>query len=80
MAAGQSKIGRRVANELGVDVIDTDKTIVAEFGPIADIFAEQGEKAFRVIEREHVARALSDPAIVSLGGGAVLDAATQHDL
>jgi shikimate kinase len=80
MASGKSKIGRRVANELRVDVIDTDKTIVAEFGAIADIFAEQGEKAFRAIEREHVARALSEPAIVSLGGGAVLDADTQHDL
>lgn len=80
MASGKSKIGRRVANQLGVDVIDTDKTIVAEFGAIADIFAEQGEKAFRAIEREHVVRALSDPAIVSLGGGAVLDADTQHDL
>jgi len=80
MASGKSKIGRRVANELRVDVIDTDKTIVAEFGAIADIFADQGEKAFRAIEREHVVRALSEPAIVSLGGGAVLDADTQHDL
>ena len=80
MASGKSKIGRRVANELGVDNIDTDKTIVAEFGSISDIFAEQGEPAFRAIEREHVVRALSDPAIVSLGGGAVLDLDTQHDL
>jgi len=80
MASGKSKIGRRVANELRVDVIDTDKTIVAEYGAIADIFADQGEPAFRAIEREHVVRALSDPAIVSLGGGAVLDADTQHDL
>ena len=80
MASGKSKIGRRVANHLGVDVIDTDKTIVAEHGSISDIFADQGEKAFRSIEREHVARALSDPAIVSLGGGAVLDLDTQHDL
>ena len=80
MASGKSKIGRRVANELGVDNVDTDKTIVAEFGAIADIFAEQGEQVFRAIEREHVVRALSDPAIVSLGGGAVLDSDTQHDL
>jgi len=39
MASGKSKIGRRVANELGVDNIDTDKTIVAEHGSITDIFA-----------------------------------------
>jgi shikimate kinase len=80
MASGKSKIGRRVANELGVDNIDTDKTIVAEHGSISDIFAEQGEKAFRDIEREHVVSALRDPAIVSLGGGAVLDSDTQYDL
>lgn len=80
MASGKSKIGRRVAHDLGVDSIDTDKTIVAEFGSIADIFATQGEKAFRDIERDHVVRALGMPAIVSLGGGAVLDADTQHDL
>ncbi len=80
MASGKSKIGRRVANELGVDNIDTDKTIVDEHGSISDIFAEQGEKVFRAIEREHVVRAIRAPAIVSLGGGAVLDSETQHDL
>ena len=80
MAAGKSKIGRRVARDLGIDAIDTDKTIVADHGPITEIFAEQGEPAFRMIEREHVVRALTHPAIVSLGGGAVIDADTQHDL
>ena len=80
MAAGKSKIGRRVARDLGVESIDTDKTIVHEHGPIAQIFAERGEQVFRDVEREHVQSALSHPAIVSLGGGAVLDAATQHDL
>lgn len=80
MASGKSKIGRRVANELGVDNVDTDKTIVAEHGSITEIFAEQGEKSFRALEREHVVRALSAPTIVSLGGGAVLDSDTQHDL
>ncbi len=80
MGAGKTKIGRRVARSLGVPFIDTDKTIVAEHGPITEIFASQGEPAFRRLERDAVAAALKEQAVVSLGGGAVLDADSQRDL
>jgi len=80
MGAGKTKIGRRVARSLAVPFIDTDKTIVAEHGPITEIFASQGEPAFRALERDAVATALGEPAVVSLGGGAVLDPDTQRDL
>lgn len=78
--AGKSRIGKRVAKLLGLPFVDTDKRIVAAHGPITAIFAERGEPYFRVIEREQVALALTEPGVVSLGGGAVLDIDTQADL
>lgn len=78
--AGKTRTGKRLARLLGVPFIDTDKRIVAAHGPIADIFAARGEEHFRELERAEVVRALAEPAVVTLGGGAVLDAATQADL
>ncbi len=78
--SGKSKLGKRVAKLLGAELIDTDKRIVAEHGAIADIFAHHGEPHFRSLERAAVASALTQHAIVSLGGGAVMDPATQAEL
>lgn len=78
--AGKTKTGKRVARALGAPFIDTDKLVVAEHGPIAELFASRGESFFRKVEREAVAAALREDAIVSLGGGAVLDPGTQADL
>lgn len=78
--AGKSRIGKRVAKLLHVPFVDTDKRIVAEHGPITAIFADHGEPHFRTLEREQVAQALTEHAVVSLGGGAVLDVDTQADL
>ncbi|MET0932396.1 MAG: shikimate kinase [Mycetocola sp.] len=80
MGAGKTKIGRRVARSLDAPFIDTDKRIVAEHGAITAIFADRGEPAFRELERAAVVAALAEPAVVSLGGGAVLDPDTQTDL
>ena len=81
MASGKSKIGRRVARTLRVPFLDTDKLIVTEHGPITEIFATHGEGHFRALERAAVADALQQKrAVVSLGGGAVLDPATRADL
>jgi shikimate kinase len=78
--AGKTRLGKRVARLLDVPFIDTDKRIVAEHGPIADIFARHGEAHFRALEREQVARALTERAVVALGGGAVLDTSTRSEL
>jgi shikimate kinase len=81
MASGKSKIGRRVARTLRVPFIDTDTDIVAAHGSITEIFASAGEEHFRTLERAAVAAALQrHRAVVSLGGGAVLDPATRADL
>ncbi|WP_411700268.1 shikimate kinase [Conyzicola sp.] len=78
--AGKTRLGKRIAKLLDVPFIDTDKRIVAEHGSIAALFADHGEPHFRAIEREHVAAALREGAVVALGGGAVLDEDTQRDL
>ncbi len=79
-AAGKSRVGKRLSKRLGLPYVDTDAAVVALHGPIPEIFATHGEPYFRERERAAVADALRNPGIVSLGGGAVLDPATQADL
>jgi shikimate kinase len=79
-ATGKTQVGKRVAQYLGVDFIDTDAEIVRKHGPIPKIFATHGETYFREREREEVATALTRPAVVSLGGGAVLNPQTRGEL
>lgn len=78
MAAGKTSVGRRVARRLGVAFIDTDKRIVAAHGPIPEIFAAYGEAHFRDLERTAVADSLAEGGVISLGGGAVTEAATRE--
>ena len=79
-ASGKSRIGKRIARVLGTAFVDTDSRVVADHGPIADIFASQGEPHFRSLERAAVVKALATDAVVAFGGGAVLDPDTQRDL
>ena len=77
--AGKSKVGRLLAERLGVDHIDTDALVVEREGrSIAEIFATDGEAAFRVMETEAVAEALTHEAVVSLGGGAAATPAVRN--
>lgn len=78
--AGKSVLGKQVARLLRVPFIDTDRRIVAQHGPIATVFSERGEEWFRAAERIEVAKALGERAVVSLGGGAILNPATRDDL
>ena len=71
--SGKSTIGARLARRLDREFVDVDAQIVAATGrEIADIFARDGEAAFRELEREHTLAALATDKVVSLGGGAVL--------
>jgi shikimate kinase len=80
--AGKSTIGRRLARALDVEIFDTDAAIERETGrTIPDIFAVDGEPAFRAIEEDVVRRALLEQeGIVSLGGGSILSEATRERL
>ena len=81
MGAGKSTIGREVARQMQRPFVDTDEEIEARFGPIADIFRERGEPEFRRIEEQVVAEALAGPpAVIALGGGAVVSEITRDRL
>ncbi len=80
MGVGKSTVGQLLAARLGVAYRDTDDDIVAAQGrTIADVFVEDGEPAFRALEKEAVARALAEhDGVLALGGGAILDADTRR--
>ena len=77
--AGKTTLADLLAQRWGVAVRDTDADIVAAQGrEISDLFVDDGEAAFRALEREAVARALAEhDGVLSLGGGAVLDEDTR---
>lgn len=79
MGVGKSTVGQLLAERLGVVYRDTDDDIVAEQGrAIAEIFVDEGESAFRAIEKRAVRRALAGhDGVLALGGGAILDADTR---
>ncbi len=73
MGAGKSTIGRALRHLTGWPLIDLDELIVQQQGvSIPEIFAEQGEAAFRRYETEAL-RSLSplSPIILATGGGIV---------
>src|SRR5216683_856827 len=80
--AGKTTVGTLLAARLGVGFTDTDAEVEATAGkPVSDIFVEDGEPAFRELERSAVARALDRGAgVIAIGGGAVLDPRTQDRL
>ncbi len=77
--AGKSTTGRRLAKILAVPFTDSDELVEASRGrSVGDIFATDGEAAFRAAEAEAVATALRDFAgVLSLGGGALTDDRTR---
>ncbi len=80
--AGKSTVGALLADRLGVGFTDTDALVESVAGKqVSDIFVEDGEAAFRELERAAVARALAaGDGIVAVGGGAVLNPLTQAGL
>ena len=81
MGTGKSTVGRRLAERLGHEFVDTDELIETRHGPIPQIFAEHGEGRFREIEREVAAElAGRDRLVVSTGGRLLLDPANADAL
>lgn len=82
MGTGKSSVGRKLAERLGWTFIDTDELIEARAGrTISEIFAVDGEPAFRAMESE-IARELSKVRahVVSTGGGMVVNEANLRAL
>ncbi|WP_030166491.1 shikimate kinase [Streptomyces sp. NRRL S-813] len=80
MGVGKSTVGHLLAGRLGLGYRDTDDDIVTEQGrTIAEIFVDDGEPAFRAIEKQTVRRALAEhDGVLALGGGAILDPDTRE--
>jgi shikimate kinase len=77
--AGKSTVGTLLAERLSVGFLDTDASVEAVAGkPVSEIFLDEGEPAFRELERQAVAAAVAGhDGVISVGGGAVLDAGTR---
>lgn len=75
MGSGKSTIGPIVANSIGFDFMDIDRSIERSVGKsVNEIFLESGEDHFRALERSLVAEVSSrQRLVVSLGGGTFVD-------
>ena len=82
MGSGKSSVGRLAAKALGFQFLDTDQMIVERTGrQISDIFAADGESAFRALETDViVSLAHMRRCVISTGGGAVLSAHNRSTL
>ena len=77
--SGKSSVGKALSRKLSRPWIDTDTEVESRAGKkISEIFLEDGEATFRAIERDVVDEVMgSEAGIVSLGGGSVLNEASQ---
>jgi 3-dehydroquinate synthase/shikimate kinase/3-dehydroquinate synthase len=82
MGAGKTTVGHMLAGKLGLPFIDSDLIIEDRAGrTIREIFAADGEPAFRELEHAIIAELLRGPdAVVAVGGGGVEHPATQDAL
>jgi len=80
--AGKSSVGRELARRLQVAFADTDDLIARQTGrTVSEIFAHQGEAAFRQLEADMIAEALGGfDGVLALGGGAVTTESVRQDL
>jgi shikimate kinase/3-dehydroquinate synthase len=82
MGAGKTTVGHLLSARLGVPFVDSDLVIEQRSGrPVRQIFAEDGEPAFRALEREAIAGLLDGPHLVlAVGGGAAEHPGTRERL
>jgi shikimate kinase len=76
-----AEAGRALAARLALPLVDTDEEVAGAAGkPVAEIFVDDGEEAFRELERTAVDRALEAAGVVVLGSGAVMDPLVEEAL
>jgi shikimate kinase len=80
MGVGKTTVGKKLAKRLEMQFVDTDAVITKNHGDISEIFATQGEPAFRELESDTLVPLLAGPCVISTGGGAVLHERTREAL
>lgn len=76
-ASGKSAVGRRLAERMGRQLVDTDRLVEEALGStISEVFARAGEAAFRDAESEALVQAIDraragERLVVATGGGVV---------
>jgi shikimate kinase len=74
MCSGKSRVGRQLAQQLGLRHVDIDRVVEARVGPLVPYFQQHGEAAFREREREVLLELLQEEdVVVSTGGGTPLE-------
>lgn len=82
MGAGKTTVGQEIAKQLDCSFADTDSLIEEDQGKsVSEIFVEDGEPHFRLVEESIVIDALlSENGVLSLGGGSVMNEEVQKAL
>ena len=82
MGAGKTTVGQEIAKQLDCNFADTDALIEVDQGKsVSEIFVEDGEPHFRLVEETIVIDALlSENGVLSLGGGSVMNEEVQKAL
>jgi len=82
MGSGKTTIGKSLAQKLSLEFRDTDSVIEQrEQKTVSQIFIEDGEDAFRAIEKEVLKEELQgSDTVLALGGGAPISAEAQSAL
>jgi shikimate kinase len=82
MGAGKTTVGQLLTERLRLPFTDSDEVIERRAGrPVGQIFAQDGEPAFRALEHQVIAELLDGPALVlALGGGAAEHPGTRDRL
>ena len=82
MGTGKTSIGRRISSQLRMRYVDTDDIVERDSGRrISNIFAEDGESAFRELESEAVCKVSKlYNHVIATGGGVVLKESNMTEL
>ncbi|CAN1528627.1 AroK Shikimate kinase [Rhabdaerophilaceae bacterium] len=82
MGAGKTSVGKRLAQRLGLNFVDSDSAIEQAANlSIPEIFARHGETEFRSGEKRVIARLLNEPQqVIATGGGAFMAVETREKI